>query len=59
MTEQEYLKKLEAYQVSDAPIEVKEKAIKDLKSKFKETEAANIARDDYFAGQADIDDIDN
>lgn len=59
MTEIEYLKKLEAFQVSDAPLEVKEKAINDLKAKFKLTEAANIAREDYFAGKADIDDIVN
>lgn len=57
MTEEEYNRKREAYSISDAPLEVKDKAIAELDAKYKETKAAKIALKDFEDAKADTSDI--
>lgn len=55
MTEYDINKRIEAYKVSDAPIEVKEKAIRELLAKLVTNDAE--AQQQYADGLPDTSDI--
>ena len=57
MTELEIRKKIEQYRVSDAPVHIKEAAIKELERKL--TTSTEIAKQQYIEGLPDISDIGN
>lgn len=55
MTEHDIRKKIEAYQSSDAPIEVRQEAIKKLEKRL--SNSHDHIRKDIFEGSADTNDI--
>ena len=57
MTLSEYQTKLHRLMVSDAPIDIKEKAIAELRAKFSTDSSAEIARQQIEESKADISDI--
>ena len=57
MTQAEYLKKREAYMLSDAPKEVKDKAIAELDAKFGVTKAAKQAMENFYDSMPEYDNI--
>lgn len=57
MTIEEIKTKIEQYKLSDAPIEVKEAAIKALEEKLVSKSSQETALTQFLEGQADIDDI--
>ena len=57
MTTAEIKAKIEQYKLSDAPIEVKESAIKTLEEKLVSKSSQETALTQFLEGQADIDDI--
>ena len=57
MTIEEIEAKIEQYKLSDAPIEVKEAAIKALEKELSLKSSKVTALDQFFEGQADINDI--
>ena len=57
MTLIEYQKKLIEYQTSDAPADVKEKAIRELRKRFDPSEGNDKAMKQIIASRPDIDDI--
>jgi len=59
MTETEIKAKIEQYKLSDAPIEVKMKAIKELETKLVSQSSQEKALSQFIEGQADLDDIPN
>lgn len=58
MTRAEIEKKIEQYKLSDAPIEVKEAAIKKLEGVLCSS-SVDIAKQQFIEGQSDLDDINN
>ena len=58
MTHLEYIKKRDAIATSDAPIEAREKAIKDLESKYFKIPTEE-ARNQFLESAPDISDIGN
>jgi len=57
MTLNEYHSKLVAYMSSDAPAEVKDKAIRELKAKFANTTSVDIAKQQLEESKPDTSDI--
>ncbi len=55
MTEYEIHKKIEQYKLSDAPIEVREKAIRELEAKL--VSSHEVAKQQYLDGLPDTSDI--
>ena len=55
MTEYEIRRKIEQYRVSDAPVHIKEAAIKELE--FKLIASDEVAKQQYLEGLPDISDI--
>ncbi len=55
MTEYEIRKKIEQYKLSDAPIEIREKAIRELEAKL--VSSHELAKQQYLEGLPDISDI--
>jgi len=55
MTEYQIRKKIEEYRVSDAPVHIKEAAIKALEAKL--VPSNHEAKQQYFEGLADTSDI--
>ena len=58
MTHLEYTKKRDAIAVSDAPIEIREQAIKDLDAKYFKN-STKEARQQFLESSADTSDIGN
>jgi len=57
MTRQEYEKKIQAYKSSSAPVDVKEKAIKELQMMYGGSEKHKELLKDIYMSQPDVEDI--
>lgn len=57
MTDKEIYLKIESYKISEAPFEVKEKAILELEAKLSTSNSTNIVLQQLIDSAADIDDI--
>ena len=54
MTELEYQQKRNALAMSEAPLEVRAKAIEELDAKYKLSDAIKLAEEQFYSSRADI-----
>ena len=59
MSNDEYLKKRAEYMTSNAPEEVKAKAIAELDAQYRQTTSAQEALEDFHKSAPDLDDVGN